>query len=507
MTFFTLRTASVALIVGAMASAAQADVSGQDVWNDWKTYFKGIGYDVSADESQSGDTLTVSDIEFTSPETSDAAAVTVSIDRMTFTEAGDGTVEVVFPEVMPLEMSTVDQGGAKLDIQMEIRPSGANTTVSGMPTQMTSAYTAQSVELLLTELIVDGETIDAANVAMRVIMNGLSGTTQSSVTGKRLYDQRMQATDVDYTLAFISPEGQDTVDLAGGIDGISFSGESAVPLVVQDASDVSALLAAGMAVKGAFNYSGGSTTMSVKENNAEAFSAETSSTGGKLEVVMGADGLNYSGGQNNLKLAMTTEDFPVPIEVDMARASFNFAMPLQKSDAADDFAVGFSFNDFTMSDLLWGLFDPKAQLPRTPATFVLDLTGKARLLFDFLDPSAAAAVDDPDFTPAELESVDINRLQVTAAGAELTGEGAFTFDTDTPGAGLKPKGSADLMLVGGNKLLDTLVSIGLLPEDQAMGARMMMGLLAVPGTAPDTLNSKIEINEQGHIMANGQRIQ
>ena len=49
--------------------------------------------------------------------------------------------------------------------------------------------------------------------------------------------------------------------------------------------------------------------------------------------------------------------------------------------------------------------------------------------------------------------------------------------------------------------------MGLLPEDQAMGARMMMGLLAVPGEAPDTLNSKIEINEQGHVLANGQRIQ
>lgn len=507
MTFLTLRTASAAIIVGALASTAQADVSGQDVWNDWKAYFNGVGYEVSAEEAKSGDTLTVSDIELTSPETSDAAAVTMSIDRMTFTEAGDGTVEVVFPEVMPLEMSTVDQSGAKLDIQMEVRPSSAKTTVSGVPTQMTSAYTAQSVELLLTELIVDGETISASNATMRVIMNGLSGTTQSSVAGKRLYEQRLQAADVDYTVAFKDPEGQGTVDLAGEIDGLSFSGESAVPLVVQDVGDVSALLAAGMAVKGAFDYSGGSTTMSITENEAETFTVQSSSTGGKLDVVMGADGLNYSGGQNNLKFAMTTPDFPVPVEFDMAKASFNFAMPLQKSDAADDFAVGFSFNDFTMSDMLWGMFDPQEQLPRTPATFVLDLTGKARLLFDFLDPSAAAAVDDPDFTPAELESVDINRLQVTAAGAELTGEGAFTFDNETPGAGLKPEGSADLMLVGGNKLLDTLVSMGLLPEDQAMGARMMMGLLAVPGSAPDTLNSKIEINEQGHILANGQRIQ
>lgn len=39
-----------------------------------------------------------------------------------------------------------------------------------------------------------------------------------------------------------------------------------------------------------------------------------------------------------------------------------------------------------------------------------------------------------------------------------------------------------------------------------MGARMMMGMLAVPGEAEDTLTSKIEISEDGQIHANGQRI-
>jgi hypothetical protein len=55
--------------------------------------------------------------------------------------------------------------------------------------------------------------------------------------------------------------------------------------------------------------------------------------------------------------------------------------------------------------------------------------------------------------------------------------------------------------------LDKLVLMGLLPEEQAMGARMMMGLFAVPGGAEDTLTSKIEINDEGHVLANGQRIQ
>ena len=70
----------------------------------------------------------------------------------------------------------------------------------------------------------------------------------------------------------------------------------------------------------------------------------------------------------------------------------------------------------------------------------------------------------------------------------------------------RPKGGVDLTLVGGNGLLDKLVGMGLLPEEQAMGARMMMGLFAVPGEGEDTLNSRIEVNDEGHVLANGQRI-
>ena len=69
-----------------------------------------------------------------------------------------------------------------------------------------------------------------------------------------------------------------------------------------------------------------------------------------------------------------------------------------------------------------------------------------------------------------------------------------------------PAGTVNLKLVGGNTLLDTLVGMGLIPEDQAMGARMMTGMFARPGDGEDTLVSTIEMKEDGSILANGQRI-
>jgi len=39
-----------------------------------------------------------------------------------------------------------------------------------------------------------------------------------------------------------------------------------------------------------------------------------------------------------------------------------------------------------------------------------------------------------------------------------------------------------------------------------MGIRLMTGMFTRPGDGPDALVSEITINEQGHVLANGQRI-
>jgi hypothetical protein len=153
------------------------------------------------------------------------------------------------------------------------------------------------------------------------------------------------------------------------------------------------------------------------------------------------------------------------------------------------------------------MFDPTGQLPRDPATVAFDLAGKVKVLANIFDPKTMESMGDA--APGELHALDINGLTVRAAGAELTGKGAFTFDNSDLQSfdGMpRPEGVLNLMLTGGNALLDTLVAMGFVPEDQANGTRMMMGMFAVPGDTPDTLTSTIEVNAEGHVMANGQRL-
>jgi len=162
-----------------------------------------------------------------------------------------------------------------------------------------------------------------------------------------------------------------------------------------------------------------------------------------------------------------------------------------------------------MSDQLWSMIDPAAQLPRDPATLRVDLNGTGRLFFNLLDPAEVEGLEGRDSIPGEVESLTLNELTLELAGARLSGEGAFTFDSDdleSFGGAPAPEGTLDLRLVGGNALLDTLVAMGLVPQDQASGMRMMMGLFATPGDGEDELVSKIEVTGDGQVLANGQRL-
>jgi hypothetical protein len=100
------------------------------------------------------------------------------------------------------------------------------------------------------------------------------------------------------------------------------------------------------------------------------------------------------------------------------------------------------------------------------------------------------------------ESLNITELGLKVAGAALAGTGAFTFD-NSMGIPM-PLGEANINVTGANALIDGLIAIGVMTEEDAMGARMMMGMFMVPGANPDELTSKIEAKEGMQILVNGQ---
>lgn len=489
-----------------MAQGAQADVTAAQVWEDLNSYMSGFGYQVTATEEMSGDTLTIRDytMEMDLPE--GEGTVKITLGELSLVNNGDGTVSVIYPAVVPLTFDVEIDGEAGSGT-VELSQSGMVMTVSGDPNAMVYDYSADSLAMDLVEIVAEGETLPSDAFEVGVTMNGLSGQSTMNLGNIRTIAQSMMLQSLTYTANLMPPDEDGKLEIGGSLAGLEFEGSTAIPDGI-DPQDMPAMLGAGFAVDGGFSHKGGRTEFSFDEDG-EVTSGNSSSTSGSFGIVMNADTLEYSIGGNGIQANIAGGEIPFPVALTMAQSLFSLKMPIGPNEQAEPFGLALTLGDFTMSDMIWSIFDPQEILPRDPATIAIDLTGAAKVLFNILDPEQMAELENSPQMPAELDSVNLNNLLISAAGAQIDGIGSFTFDNSDmstfPGVP-RPEGAIDANITGINGLMDKLIQMGLLPEDQAMGARMMMSMFTVPGEGDDTLKTKIEVNEQGHVLANGQRL-
>jgi hypothetical protein len=499
---------SAAIMIFASAGIARADVTAQQVWDDFRAYLSAGGYGVTASESMSGGTLTITDLAMSMDLPEDEGEMTITVGELTFTETGDGSVRMGLPASMPITIAGTGSDGESFSAALDYTQSGFDMIASGTPEAMSYAYSADTIGVELESITVDGQTMAPEDARMTVTMNDIDGTTQMRAGELRTYDQSGTAASVSYDMAFADPESEGRFTLSGDTNGLAFSGEATLPETM-DPENMNAMLNAGFSASGRIEAQGGSTNLAAT-GDGEDFMMESTSRGGTIVIGLDDEQLLYTVDQRGVDITARTAELPFPITAAFTELGFKFMIPTQSSEEAQDFAVTLTLGDFTMSDMIWGIFDPAGQLPRDPATIAMDISGTLNVLVDYFDPEVAETLEETGGTPVEVNSLALNDLRVSAVGVDLTGSGAFTFDNsdmETFDGIPAPDGSVDLKLVGGNAFIDKMVAMGFLPEDQAMGARMMMGLFAVPGSAPDTLTSKIEVSPDGQIKANGQRIQ
>lgn len=489
-----------------LATTAHADVTSQQIWDDWKSYMSAFGYTVSGDESRSGDTLSIQDLSLAMDFPEGSADFTLG--NVSFVDNGNGTVSMMFPETMPMRMRFAAPEGPEVSATLEYALENFNMQASGDPSRIVYDYTADGMGLRVTDLVVDGQTIGENVAKISFNSSALIGQSVMEPGALRKVVQNAQIGETTYTVNFADPASSDTFAMNGTLASMTMSGTTQIPAEI-DPEDMAAAINDGFHVDGKLAYTGARGEFAVNDSNG-MMGGKTGSETSQIRVRMGKDGLHYSGGSTGVMLDIAGGEIPLPVTASFGEVGFNLLFPIAKAEAPEDFALGLTFADFETSDLIWSLLDAQAILPRDPVTISFDLSGKAKMLVDFFDPETMEKLEDGESVPAELHAVTLNKLIVSAAGAKLTGDGDFTFDnTDLASFGgmPKPTGGINLQLDGGNGLMDKLVQMGLLPQEQAMTARMMMGLFARPGEGEDSLTSTIEINDEGHILANGQRIQ
>lgn len=510
MTHFKTLCGTTAIVTALSATTAFADVTAAEVWGDWKEYMTNFGYEISATENMSGKTLTVSDIVMTVEIPDTDQDIGFNMGTVTFTETGDGSVSVTLPESMPMNMNFEAAPGENISLEAAITQSGFNMIVSGESGDMNYIYGAASIGMNISKFEVTGVKGDAPTVNnVSFAMNDVSGSTHATMKdGMRSYDQATKSSGMVFNIDVAGPESDPGVlKMKGTIADIVANGVVSMPdgIKGQFATNMSAAIEAGFAMKGGYTFGAGQSTFNFAADEG-VIDGTSSSEGGTLDVAMSAaEGLVYGGTSNGLKANVTVPQLPMPIDFTMAESGFKLAMPITAGEELKDFGLGIRMIDFSVPDIAYAMIDPMGQLPRDPVTIDIDLSGKAKMFASLMDQKAMASGD----APGEVHAATINTLNLKVAGAELNGSGDFTFDnsdkTTFPGMPA-PEGALDLKLAGANGLMDKLVAIGILPEQQAMSVRMMMGLFAVAGEEPDTLTSKIEVTGDGQVLANGQRL-
>jgi hypothetical protein len=499
------------------STAGFADITAEDAWNGLTAYYRALGATVDATGTRNGDTLNISDLKITMnlpaiffPD-GGAGSVVFSTTGFDLTENGDGTVAFHTPETMPVAIALTLPGDQFSTVNLEMHISGENAVFSGDPDNFTVAYSADSY----TATLVDFSSQDAPpeSISGHFLMERMNSTSTFH-TGDWFdleQDFSVGTMQMGYLVEF--PDGKGKIDSSATYDEYDTHFQVRLPKDGIDFSQLATLLRDGLMLE--LEYSVGAMTslqdlvMVGGPGMHQEITAESAIV--KLDLSKVGAGLDVHADNYDFNMSPGGQPSPslFPIKGVIEKMGATFLVPLLKSDADQDFHLGYDLRGITVRDEIWAMADPAGGFPHTPARLTFDLTGKIQLAHDLANFEEMKKLVEAGSPPGEVHSVALDNLNIAAVGATLTGAAAFTLDNSDmvtfPGFPALD-GSAQVELTGANALLDTLTKLGLVPDDQAMGARMMMGIFMKAGEGDDTLTSKIDVSPDGKVFANGQRL-
>ncbi len=489
-------------------SGALADVTPEQVWEDWQAQAASYGEMMTtANVAREGDTLVVSGLRIAMDvDGTGSDDVSGTLAEVRFQERGDGTVSISMSPEFDLVVTQDIPDGPEVSYIIAMDLAGLTMVASGDEAQRRYDYLAPEVGMSLANLSVDDQQIDGT-FDLRAV--GLDGSYTLSDGDPRQVDANSNMERATIDVDFADPEGNEgRIVLTGEIANIASTSTSTL-LESADLTDMAGMLMDGFAVAGTLTSGAASYSMQASGPDNSTFDADVSSATGSLDFSMNADGISYGGGNTDVAITVSGSEIPFPqVEFTAAETGGRLTMPIMASETPQDVGFGLILRDLAVSEMIWSMIDPAGVLPHDPATLIIDTMGKANWNIDIMSPEVQQG-NFGDEMPGQIHSLDLRELQLALAGAVLQGTGAFTFDnTDMqtyPGMP-KPVGKVNLSLDGANALLDKLIAMGLIPSEQALGFRGMMGMFARPGNGPDSLVSEIELTPEGGISANGLRL-
>ncbi|MCU0829561.1 MAG: DUF2125 domain-containing protein [Tabrizicola sp.] len=475
-------------------------MTADQVWQSWKDAGATVGLEVTAaTENNSGGVLTLNGVSIAL-----AGIPGLTISDMVLTEAADGSVTIVPGADIGMAMSGDTTGSVKLAHE------GLTLTAREADGGVAYDFAAAKLDLVYDTaapgVSFDGSPAPEVKSSGTVGFAGLSGTYSDTPGTNRTFGLDIKADTLAYNTALDDPSLEMKQSTTSETQGVEMSFDFALPSTISLAAiaapaDFGTALQEGLSVT--FSSKQGDSTGTVSQESPYfPMNMTLTAGGGEATGVFNKDTFNIQSSGAGLEMDITSGMMPAPIKVTSGPVQFGMTTPIMANETAGDYGLVMKLSQFSVNEEAWALFDPTGALPRDAADLAIDISGKTKLDFIAMIEASDAGMEPP--IPA-IESLNITELGLKIAGAALAGTGAFTFD-NSMGMPM-PLGEANVTVTGANALIDGLIATGLLAEEDAMGARMMMGAFMSPGAGPDELTSKIEAKAGFEIYVNGQRIQ
>jgi len=408
---------------------------------------------------------------------------------------------------LDLVAATKGKDGSYVDLKLSLADVAGKLALTGLP---------RDSKVQLDQALDAGMTFDAGltygigSVDFAGLVKGTRGKLAGTLgggnmsvaldAGKFHYDLNNRALSVNFSRSGAGAEDVTFVaslaDLSNSLDinGRGWSGSR----------DLGLALADGLVMAGGGSL--GSTNLDIVTGaGAAATKVKVSLAGANSAFTLAASQFTSDLGAKALSVSVASPEIPVPdLTVTLAELATGLVMPVAKSDKPAPFSLLTKVVDLDVAQSLWAMVDPGGSLVHTPATLIIDAKGTATISKDMMDQAG----DLPDDAPGVVTSLDIPQFVLRALGAEVTAKGAFTFDPtrtetyDMP----EPTGKLDLRGTGLNKLIDTLVQMGLVPQEQAMQARMGLSMFGDNDMSRDEVTSALEFRDH-HFFVNGAQMQ
>ncbi|MDZ4136068.1 MAG: hypothetical protein U1D06_10835, partial [Paracoccaceae bacterium] len=400
-----------------LGTAALADVTADEVWQNWKDLAAASGQTLSVGtELRAGDTLTLGAVRYQVEAEGTKAVAT--IDQVVMRERGDGTVEITLSPEYPMTVETPREDGQTTVIDAMFRHSGLQLIAGGSATETSYDLSAESISGTLVRALDAGVLRD---VAVDVLGTGLAASYMFRQGTPADVASTFSLRDLTISAAVNDPEKQakfkldaKTAQIAGASSGSLVDG--------MESGDLAKMLADGFATELALTFGASDYSFSSEQDGGTA-EGNSIAAGGSLNFALDRLRAAYGVGAKGVTMRFAGSGLPIPeVSFGYDELAFNILTPISKTNTPQDFALTTKIVGLNVSDLLWMLIDANGQLPHDPATLVIEARGKAQLNVDLAAGEDVLGAE----VPADLHALDLTALQLTVAGAELKGSGGLT---------------------------------------------------------------------------------